>query len=231
MPLTKLASNLFIVWLVHAKEDIEMTATKVMKCGHCNNEAVFYIRGAGTQGDLKVLDLLDYVDHILTTWRLLECSVCSRPSLEETHTTYEFESIGTQGSIFPTLAKSMILYPTARTPMPLTNLPETIEKKYMAALKVQAIEPSACAVLIGRTLEAVCNYEKATGKTLSDKLNNLVSSDRIPRTLAEMAHQLRQIRNFGAHDTEDEVTEEDIPIILEFLEAILEYLYVAPAKI
>src|SRR5260370_39709289 len=183
MPLTKLVSNLFIVWLVHAKEDIEMTATKVMKCGHCNNEAVFYERGKGTQGGLNEFDTLDYVDHILTTWRLLECSVCSRPSLEETHTTYEFESIGTQGSLYPSLAKSMILYPTARTPMRLTNLPETIEKKYMAALKVQAIEPSACAVLGGRMLQAVGNHEIAGGKTLADKLEHLITSYCIPITV------------------------------------------------
>jgi hypothetical protein len=38
-------------------------------------------------------------------------------------------------------------------------------------------------------------------------------------------------RNLGAHDAEDDVTEEDVPIILDFLEAILEYLYVATAKI
>ena len=31
--------------------------------------------------------------------------------------------------------------------------------------------------------------------------------------------------------TLDDVTEEDVPIILDFLEAILEYLYVAPAKV
>lgn len=31
------------------------------------------------------------------------------------------------------------------------------------------------------------NYEKASGKTLSEKLHNLVHSDRIPKTLAEMA--------------------------------------------
>ena len=209
-----------------------MTDTKVMKCGHCNNEAVFYVRGEGTQGDLKVIDTLDYVDHILTIWRLLECSVCSRPTLEETDTTYEIDYVFDQGNIYPTLAKNIILYPGAKTTKaPLTNLPETIDRKYLAALKVQDIEPSACAVLVGRTLEAVSNYEKATGKTLSDKLNNLVSSDRIPKTLGEMAHQLRQIRNLGAHDAEDEVTEEDVPIILDFLEAILEYLYVAPAKI
>ena len=152
--------------------------------------------------------------------------------LEETKTTYVYEAIGGQADIYPTLAKNRILYPgSKKAKTPLINLPKTIERNYFAALKVQDIEPSACAVLVGRTLEAVCNYEKATGKTLSDKVNNLVNSDRIPRTLAEMAHQLRQIRNFGAHDAEDEVTEEDVPIILDFLEAILEYLYVAPAKI
>ena len=93
------------------------------------------------------------------------------------------------------------------------------------------IEPNSFAVQMGRTLEAVCNYEKAAGKTLSDRLNNLVSSGRIPPTLAQMAQQLRQIRNLGAHDVDDEVSEQDVPIILDFVEAVLEYLYVAPAKI
>jgi hypothetical protein len=37
--------------------------------------------------------------------------------------------------------------------------------------------------------------------------------------------QLRQIRNLGAHDAEDEVTEADVRIIVDFLEAILEYLF------
>ena len=59
----------------------------------------------------------------------------------------------------------------------------------------------------------------------------MASTGRIPKTLTEMANQLKQLRNLGAHDAEDEVTEEDVPIILDFLEVILEYLYVAPAKI
>jgi len=122
-----------------------------------------------------------------------------------------------------------IVYPSTKTP--LTNLPPLIENRYQAALKVRNIEPSACAVLIGRTLEAVCKHEKAVGRTLADKIDNLLQLNRIPKTLAEMAGQLRQIRNLGAHEAEDEVTEEVVPIILDFLEAILEYLDVAPAKI
>ena len=80
-------------------------------------------------------------------------------------------------------------------------------------------------------MEAACNHEQAQGRTLAQKLNYLAENGRIPNTLAEMARQLKELRNLGAHDAEDEVTEQDVPIILDFLETILEYLYVAPAKI
>lgn len=66
---------------------------------------------------------------------------------------------------------------------------------------------------------------------MAQKLDDLAKSGRIPTILAEMAQQVRLLRNLAAHDAEDEVTEKDVPIIMEFLEAILEYLYVAPAKI
>jgi hypothetical protein len=71
----------------------------------------------------------------------------------------------------------------------------------------------------------------APGRALADKLTYLANAGRIPEPLAEMAQQLRQLRNLGAHDAEDEITEEDVPFILDFLEAILEHLYVAPAKV
>lgn len=193
-----------------------MADTKVvMLCGHCGNKTIHEVRGEYAHTSNRInIRLKQY--QVTTIWRLLECSTCSKPTLQQKGDTDFFEDEGE------------ILYPSKT---PITNLPDTIEKRYKAALKVQNIEPSACAVLVGRTLEAVCNYESAAGRTLSDKLNSLVGSDRIPKTLAEMAHQLRQIRNLGAHDADDEVTEADVSIILDFLEAILEYLYVAPAKI
>jgi hypothetical protein len=46
-----------------------------------------------------------------------------------------------------------------------------------------------------------------------------------------MASQLKQLRNLGAHAGRDTVTEEDVPIMLDFVEAILEYLSVASAKL
>ncbi len=202
--------------------------TRSMHCGHCGKLTIFEVRGEGNKDGAKI----DYNYHDgqdITTWRILECQRCKKPTIEEVKTSYDLIFDEVYGSMEPTSFEIAILYPEVRPH--LTNLPEPIEKNYRSALKIHNIEPSACAVLVGRTLEAVCKYEKVIGKTLSDKVNNLVNSDRIPLTLAQMAHQLRQIRNLGAHDAEDEVTEEDVPVILDFLEAILEYLYVAPAKI
>lgn len=157
---------------------------------------------------------------------LFQCPLCNRPTLGE----MQYEIFNTSG-VFLNLEEDKldILYPIRETR--LRDLPYKVESKYQEALKVYRVSPASFAVMAGKTLEAVCKQENATGRTFSDKLNNLTSSDRMPKTLADMAHQVRQIRNLGAHNTEDEVTEEDVPIILDFLEAILEYLCVAPAKI
>ncbi|MBV9614993.1 MAG: DUF4145 domain-containing protein [Ktedonobacteraceae bacterium] len=203
-----------------------------LQCGHCDKLALFKIRGEGTQDNAKVIESPYHERQDIITWRILECEWCKKPTFEEVKTAYEWTDDLIYSGMVQIFSEITTLYPEANiAKAPLTNLPEAIAKKYTAALKVQDIEPGACAVLVGKTLEAICNHEKAAGTTLSDKVNNLLSSDRFPRSLAEMAHQLRQIRNLDAHNADDEVTEEDTPIILEFLEAILEYLYIAPAKI
>src|SRR5260370_541698 len=123
-----------------------------------------------------------------------------------------------------------VLYPVTRTR--IDNVPETIEREYTAALKYRNSDPNACAVYIGRALDRICRYENVEGKRLIEKLRNLVRTKNLPQQLDTMADQLRELRNIGAHaDEDDEVTAEDAPIMLDFLEALLEYLYVAPTKI
>ncbi len=190
----------------------------VMACGHCGNRTSFEIVAEhskrypiGIDGD-KVI-----------SWRILICSTCSKPTIEEDTQKVDRNIIASRST------NTTILYPISS--IKLTNIPEKIGKKYMEALNVRKVSPGSCAVMIGRTLEAVCNHENAQGRNLAQKLNDLALKGRIPNTLAEMAQQLRELRNLGAHDAEDEVTEMDVPIIIDFVEAILEYLYVAPAKI
>ena len=187
-------------------------------CGHCGNKTSLEARGNYD----TVETARRYEDEIIrekTSWQLFECKTCSKPTLIEVSPDKDN----------PPFVFFTTLYPSIQTE--LTNLPQKIERAYTAALRVRNIEPNACAVLVGRTLEAACNHEQAQGRTLAQKLNYLAQNERIPNTLAQMARQLKELRNLGAHDAEDEVTEDDVPVILDFLEAILEYLYVAPAKI
>ncbi len=193
----------------------------IVICGHCGNKTILASRGKyehkkpvwDTEKDTYVMRT--------RSWEVFECVTCSKPTLIE-------DDMVLNDADLPE-GNRIVLYPSVDTP--LTNLPGKIEKAYAAAIKVKNIEPNACAVLVGRTLEAACNHEQAQGTTLAQKLNHLAQNGRIPNTLAEMARQLKELRNLGAHDAEDEVTEQDVPIILDFLEAILEYLYVAPAKV
>jgi Domain of unknown function (DUF4145) len=100
-------------------------------------------------------------------------------------------------------------------------------------LQAQNISPNLCAISARRTLEAILTHEKAVGSKLNHKIDYLLKSQRIPPLLADLAHSGREIGNLGAHfdENEEEVTYRDVSIMLEFLETILEYLYVLPAKV
>ena len=200
----------------------DATQVEVRYCGHCGNRTAFLERGLSNLHWNIDDEERPFSGEKFTTWRMLQCLTCNEMSLYR-------EAYEKWDNKIKLPMEMGIVYPVASRP--LTNLPNVVEKAYLSTFKVRHIEPNACAVLAGRTLEIVCNHEKAQGKALADKLQYLANSGRIPQTLAEMAKQLRLLRNLGAHDAEDEITETDVPIIIDFLEAILEYLYVAPAKI
>ena len=195
----------------------------VMQCDHCGSRATFIIRAEYT--DFRDADDNDrYTEKAFTTWYIMQCQSCSRPTFAES-------SKIVNGDLNKIIVGpyTAILYPAERTP--LANLPEAIEKKYEEALRVRNSSPSSCAVLVRKTLEAVCKHENAQGRVLADKLKDLANSGRIPQTLADVALHLKQLGNLGAHFDEDEVTQDDVLIILDFVELLLEYLYVAPTKI
>jgi len=73
--------------------------------------------------------------------------------------------------------------------------------------------------------------KNAEGRTLNNKLNWLISQGLLPQVLGQMGHINRILRNWGAHDAETEVQPEDVEIVDEFFRTIVEYLYIAPAKV
>jgi hypothetical protein len=198
-----------------AETGVTKVLATVRKCPHCAkvrelslwatfNEETFYE---------------EYIAFEVYSWRLLKCPACDKVILEK----YSYQDNFTE-----------ILYPSIKMSSSMsTVIPHEIASEYDAALKIQEISSVACAVLIRRTLEVMCQYEKAKGRDLNAKIQALATSGRIPQPLADMAQLTRQIGNLGAHvdPSNDKVTEGDVTTMIDFLEAILEYLYVAPAKI
>src|SRR5205085_3563826 len=84
---------------------------------------------------------------------------------------------------------------------------------------------------LGRVLEFVCIDRKATGDTLFKQLKDLANRGEIPGPLADMADQLRTLRNIGAHASLGELSGAETPILDDLCRAILEYVYAAPHRV
>lgn len=152
-------------------------------------------------------------------WELVECSACNEVLLRKGHWDPDY-----MDELYHEL-----LYPSPEGTV--DGLPETIDRAYMAALKVRAIDSNAFAVLLGRVLDLVCIDKAAQGASLFERLKDIADKGIIPQQLADMAHAMRQLRNIGAHADLGELTPAEVPILESLTKAILEYVYAAPALV
>jgi hypothetical protein len=76
-----------------------------------------------------------------------------------------------------------------------------------------------------KTLEGLCAEHNVTGKNLVQALRELKEQNIIEQRLYEWADALRISGNEAAHDVSVTVTAEDARDILEFTNALLEYVF------
>ncbi len=194
--------------------------TSPIICSHCGNKAPMEIVGTyqrdKTQRDWET----DPEWEAGTNWEMLLCPNCSNILLRriDWHEFYE-----------PNEWPTEILYPSSDA-LP-AGLPHEVAQAYQNALKVKRVDSNAFAVLLGRVLDKVCLDRGASGGSLSERLTSLATKGEIPIRLAEMAHQLRHLRNIGAHADLGNLTPAEVPILDDLCKAILEYLYTAPQLI
>jgi hypothetical protein len=198
--------------------------TQPLKCDHCGNLVRLEITTTYWQGETLDVSLTDEEtgeEQTLETFNgyifeLLECPTCNGILLSK----YHLDTWAGKQS------QREIIYPFASN-MP-TGLPDKIEKSYRSSLEVRNINANAFGVLIGRTLELVCNDRKAKGRFLGHKLADLAQRGEIPETLFKIAENLKELRNVGAHPSLGELTEQEVPLLDNLCRAILEYVYRAP---
>ncbi len=195
----------------------EKELTPPIICGHCDNKAPMEIIYRYSQVEPEYVEKFQQDLNLGDVYELLLCLSCGNISLRK-YWWYEFFQ--------PDEIKAEELYPTVQN-FPV-GLPASIQKAYQAAIKVKNIDANAFGVLIGRVLEMVCIDREAAGKFLGDKLSNLASKGEIPDKLVDVAMNLKDLRNIGAHAILGELTVNEIPILDDLCKAILEYVYTAP---
>jgi hypothetical protein len=110
-------------------------------------------------------------------------------------------------------------------------IPAEVASNYQEAKRVQNVSPNAFAVLLRRSLEAICNDRGVSEGSLSFRLKELATKGEIPGNLAEISSVLRELGNAGAHHTTQRVTVPMTWTMDEFFRAIVEYVYVAPHQL
>ena len=150
------------------------------------------------------------------------CTVCGAPTLS----TYRYIEDWSDPADFMDLKR---VFPPERN---LDDLPPRVRERYEGMLEL-LYAPDAFAVRAGRLLEAVCADQGVITGDLGPRLDELAGRKRqlIPKALAEQAHLVREFRNVGGHDDDVEVDVDDVPLIREFVEALLEFLYWGPRKL
>jgi hypothetical protein len=104
-------------------------------------------------------------------------------------------------------------------------VPDPLQIEYSEARKCfNAKAFTATVVMVGRTLEGLCQDQGASSSTLARGIKELHASGVIDNRLLEWADALRVVRNEGAHFTGNQVSREDANDALKFCEALLEYI-------
>lgn len=88
---------------------------------------------------------------------------------------------------------------------------------------------NACVVMCGRAIEALCKEYVVKGSLMSG-LKELKQKGIIDGRLYEWGEALREARNIGAHATEFQTSRENARDVLDFTDAIGEYVYVLTYK-
>lgn len=84
--------------------------------------------------------------------------------------------------------------------------------------------------MCGRVLESICAEHGTKNKLLMGGLKELLDKQVIDKRIYEWGQALREHRNIGAHATKANISKEDARDLLDFANAICDYIFVLSKK-
>ncbi len=192
-------------------------------CNHCNNATSHQlIVDGGVNKTTYVIKDGEKKEEIKEpfTYFFVRCDTCG-----------EYSLLGCFNDQFsnPKLADIPVLFPKSNE-LDL-SVPQNIRKVYETASQIKNTIPDAFAGQIRKAIEYLTKDKNAEGKNLALQLKSLVDMGILPAALNEMTTIIRELGNLGVHAKDQAVTLQDAQDLDDFFRFIVEYVYVAPAKI
>lgn len=195
--------------------------TLALYCPTCNVQVDTDVVGGYSAPMPREYVIDDEAQVNVIVYRLSRCNRCYSPFL----TRQQYLDVGGEFSV--PQEEPATLYPVLRTTLAVENLPMSVQRTYLAAVATHRsglYEP--CAIMCRKCVEAVCRDLQARGGSLLEKLQDLQQGNVIDQRLLLWADELRLIGNEAAHDFDTVIGKEDAGDALDFLEGLLQYIFV-----
>ena len=203
----------------------DLPKEEVIKCFHCGNETLMSQKGEYSWGSRDI----EYNDfNFLYEYELFACPVCHKVTLRENYSDETMARPSYIGEI-EWCEKKSILYPI--NSIDSYSIPPKVKEAYEAALKIKGIDKNVCLMALRRTLGLILKNKGATKWGLKDKIEEIAEKGLLPDTLKEASSLTKILGDSAAHDKDLEIDQYDVESMVEFVEYIIEYLYVVPDKI
>ena len=201
-----------------SERGVVMSTQKVHHCYHCGNSTLMNLVGEHKEN----WGHMDYRGYTIS--QIYICPVCQKATYVE-----RYWEEGMIGFNYENLEDEKICYPVIS--LDTNYVPDKIKSAYEGALKVRNTESALCLIGLRRTLEMICNDQGATKGNLVEKIEELAKKNILPPTLKEATHIARHFGNSAAHAETIEISRHELNLIVEFLESLMDYIYIIPNKL
>lgn len=195
-------------------------------CNRCDNTTNHVVCGSVEYSwgdeDIQGVDI----------YELIRCSGCDSVSFRISSSNSEDVEYNEEGNYFHPETEE--IYPSrlmGRTSLEeLYSLPDKVRSIYKETHKALCNKLNILAgVGIRALVEAVCSAESAKGRTLENKIDDLVKKGVLTSKNAKVLHKTRLLGNKAAHEIKAP-SDSELDVAFDIVENLLETVYIIPKK-
>ncbi len=207
----------------------EFPETPILECSHCGNRTPHSRTFEYTYA--MFWDELDQNQKVYEpyTWLGYACGTCKGLNVYGAFFNIDLLAEDLErGKLHP---RGADMLPPPHTLSPNQPIPLKIINLYQEVWPLRHRAPAAFIGQVRRLLESICVDQNATGKDLFAKLQDLSLKGIFPGYFNQITDLLRKVGNMGAHAGDEELSSWDAELIDDFFRSIIDYVYIAPARI